>query len=268
MPLSLTTYTVRAGDAGKSISALVRYRKPSGEVGSCTTAGISIPPPLPADGSLLLRMEGENNSTSIIDSGPDERTVSIIGSGRISTAQSKAGLSSYYSQTINDRLLVSGLFNYGPGDFTWETWWYPTEFTNGYKALFSVAGSVTSWHLFTNDDLIGRRMLFVRENGVGDFYVLDGLSGVTIPLNQWNHAAVTREDGILRTRFNGVVLQSGPFPDSVSGICSVGTHATDGFAFGPGYNPLGTRIGFLDLVRMSPFCRYPGADPFIPPVDY
>jgi len=50
--------------------------------------------------SLLLHGDGVNNSTTIIDSSSVPKTVTALGDARISTAQSKFGVSSIFFDGI------------------------------------------------------------------------------------------------------------------------------------------------------------------------
>jgi hypothetical protein len=205
--------------------------------------------------SLLLHMDGSDGSTTFIDSSPNNYTVSRAGTCAISTAQSRFGGSSYFSETLSDLLEIQG-FVFPTGDFTFECWWYPREFTGGYKCFFHTTGSSGQYQIFTtNDDFTGRRIFVIDSRG--PFYITSGVTSpeLTIEINQWHHVAVTREGSVLRTFFDGTLHQTGTLNLPLQGTSLlVGYHLSDA----------NSEFGYLDEIRFtSNIARY--TSDFTPP---
>jgi hypothetical protein len=170
----------------------------------------TIPPADPI--SLLLHMDGSNGSTSLIDSSSANRTITVTGSGSLRTSISKFGTASYYAgNTIGDYISTSGTYTLKSNDFTFECWWYPTSFTNGYKTFCNiVAGDGANYTFATNDDGTSRKVFIYRYTG-GVVYITDGYADLGTFLNQWNHVALVRFGNTIYIYFNGVLRQSGAF---------------------------------------------------------
>jgi len=74
--------------------------------------------------SLMLSMDGANNSTTFIDSSQNALAVTAVADAKISTAQSKFGGSAAYFDGTGDYLTVASnaAIAFGLGDFTIECW--------------------------------------------------------------------------------------------------------------------------------------------------
>jgi hypothetical protein len=74
---------------------------------------------------LLINGDGSNNSTSIVDSSANPKTLTLGGNTKISTAQNKHGGSSVYYDGSGDyiSLPASSELSFG-GDYTIEFWYY------------------------------------------------------------------------------------------------------------------------------------------------
>lgn len=76
-----------------------------------------------ANVSLLLHMDGANNSTTFTDSSLNALTVTANGDAKISTAQSKFGGASAYFDGTGDYLTLADSAGWDlPGNFTIEAW--------------------------------------------------------------------------------------------------------------------------------------------------
>jgi len=159
-----------------------------------------------ANVSLLLRGDGTNGSTAIIDESPSPKTITVVGNAQISTAQSKYGGSSIAFDGSGDYLAItdSSAFEFGSGDFTIELWFYmlslPTSFT-----MFG--GSSGTNFYFGVGTYSGNRYL-VSYNGLTE---LNQTSGVSITAGVWHHAAHCRSNGTARLFLNGQLVRSGSF---------------------------------------------------------
>jgi hypothetical protein len=179
--------------------------------------------------SLLLKMDGGNNSTTFTDSSPTPKTVSANGNAKISTDQSKFGGASAVFDGNGDYLTVpnSSAFNFGTGDFTVELWVNMTSTSATRQLLVGNAyssGTWTGWYL---------------QHGSSTGFVF-GDAGTTLiscaysTTGQWVHLAVTRQGTSLRIFLNGV--QQGSTVTNSSNID--GTHTT-------------LRIGYLGSVELQ-----------------
>jgi hypothetical protein len=147
--------------------------------------------------TAALLMDGTNSSTTFIDAKGHTVTSS---SAIISTAQSKfGGAGGYFSGSSNLTIPASTDFDFGAGDFTLETWIYPT--TNSINGtLFDrwhpgVAGSCSYRFYRTTTGAI---------SGVYNASVGMTASALTTPLNQWSHVAFVRTAGVVSYFINGV----------------------------------------------------------------
>lgn len=146
--------------------------------------------------SLLLHMDGANNSTTFTDSGPSTATVTAVGNAKISTAQSKFGGASGAFDGTGDYLSCT-LGALGTNDFTIETWVRMTSFAN-YRMLYESR--------IADGDLSG----FVwGVNASGQLFVYLGafvLTAGTLTANTWAHVALTRASGTWRMFIDGTLL--------------------------------------------------------------
>ena len=146
--------------------------------------------------SLLLNGNGANASTVIADRSTNGLTAVPSGNAQISTTQSRFGGSSLYFDGTGDFVTAtSTTLSFGAAeDFTWEAWIYPTA-TGGYKCIFN------------NDSGFSTNPRFYL-NGTTLVAYIDALDRVThqtaVQTNAWQHVAMVRSSGVVRTYLNGV----------------------------------------------------------------
>lgn len=194
--------------------------------------------------SLLLNMEGSNNSTIFKDSSKNNFTVTRYGQARISTDIFKYSSSSGFLPTSGLSYIAAPqntAFAF-PGDFTVEFWIYPLSFTND-MMLFDgceLNGNgvrADTFALLTNT-LSG---LYIFSNGL-----TIGTTSITIPGQGWSHIALVRSSSDLTLFINGVsalgIVNSTPF---TRGGCVVGS-----LGDWPG-NPTFLYNGYFDGLRIT-----------------
>jgi len=161
--------------------------------------------------SLLLHMDGSNNSTTFTDSSINRNvnSVSVNGNAKISTAQSKFGGASAVLDGTGDFLTVPDTTaNNLPSDFTIEAWVYFSAYSASFAGLFGafLVGN------YKGPSGAGNQGWQLRVNGTASSYttinVYTGVTDLTfsagtLALNTWHHIAVSRSGSNLRAFANG-----------------------------------------------------------------
>jgi len=200
--------------------------------------------------SLLL-----NTTNGAIFDNAMMNDLETVGNAQISTSVVKYGTGSLYFDGTGDYLQIPSTPNFAfkTGDFTIEFWWYPLSSALQEAAFFTVGAALSSANamsVFTDTS----RGLLVFSNGV---YIVSGY-GADPTVNQWNHMAVTRTSGTLRTFVNGIFKQSASFTNSINAAISF-VGRLDSTAL---YDP----NGYIDDMRITTgYSRYPTSTNFTPP---
>ena len=153
--------------------------------------------------SVLLHMDGSNNSTTFTDSGPNVLTVTPSGNAKISTAQSKFGGASAYFDGSADYLDISGssLLSF-PGAFSIQGWVRPDFVNTSYRTVCEI-GTYANGVLFrtsvstsTNDS--------VYVNGVN----LGNISS-SFAAGTWAYFSITRNaSNLVEVAIDDTVVKS------------------------------------------------------------
>jgi hypothetical protein len=201
--------------------------------------------------SLMLSMDGANNSTTFTDSSQNALTANRFGTPVISTAQSKFGGSSAYFNGTSDYITFSSatLFDFS-GDFTIEGFWYFSQINQdqGFTILFCGIE-------------LDRIQLATVSGGIELYWgglLLSYSIASSSFLNTWTHIAVTRSGTAVKLWINGVNVTSATKETAidVSGI-SLAKQLNNGI-----YN--GYFNGYIDEFRVTKgICRYTST--FTPP---
>jgi hypothetical protein len=211
--------------------------------------------------SLLLPMNGSDNSTTFTDKSPNALTVTANGDAKLSTAVKRYGVSSAVFDGNGDFLTVdlTTANATGAGDYTLECWVYPTNYAD-----------TTNNHIahFKNDTGSATTVLAWASNNVGTVSVstgavalLTGSGTYKLRLNAWNHVAVTRAGSTMRLFVNG--NQDASVTDSTSrsfNAVIIGKYnysATNGLYW----------TGYIDDFRITKNVARYTAD-FIPPLPH
>jgi hypothetical protein len=180
--------------------------------------------------SLLLHCDGANGSTTFTDTSINAKTVTPIGSAKITTTQSKfGGASANIAQATGDGLQISTSsdFSFGTGDYTVEMWLW----------------SAYNWdsNLYMSGASTGPRLLY---NGNLKLYFDNTLRiTTTTSLNNsnWHHIAVVRYSGVTKLYIDGT-SEGTPWTDSSTITVATGYPK---IASPGGFN------GYLDEIRVT-----------------
>ena len=174
---------------------------------------------------LLLKGDGPDGSTNIIDSSINNYPVTVEGNARISTDRRVyPGESSVYFDGASHCFLSNyEAFTFGINPFTVEAWVYPLAFnTADYPTIFSChnGSNRESWIFsLTSSSSI---MFYGADN------YLD-VSTLTINLNEWSHVSVSRESNNVRIFVNGILsdtfIRTGEYNCPTTGA-AIGKQAT------------------------------------------
>jgi hypothetical protein len=186
-----------------------------------------------------------------------ETPVESFGNTQHSTAQSKIGSSSILFDTSAGNLHIgSGMEDWAfPGDFTVELWFYATAVGG-----MLMGGGVVLQIYFPATSALSLYLTSASGSTTYDI-VNDGtFFSNNIPLNEWHHVALVRNNGVIKSYFNGVnfktvsnALTIGTPPSMAIGSYNSGsTTSTSAYPFS----------GYIDEVRVSNIARY--TDDFTP----
>lgn len=188
--------------------------------------GATLLTPLGTPAALLLNFNGTNGSTTFTDSSANGLTVTAIGSGAISTAESKFGGSSLDATSggvsIADPL--DTIFS-ASGDFTLEFWIYYLDANDLYGRVFQSGDFPASngWDISIVPDSSPAEIK-LEHYSAGDL-----VAGTVLAANQWVHVAVTRASGSLRLFVGGSLI--GTYSSAVTlrdGDMQFGSNTTGG----------------------------------------
>lgn len=220
--------------------------------GPVTTADPSF-----ASVSLLLHMNGSNNSTTFVDSGPSARTITRAGDSKILTAQSKYGGASGYFDGTGDYLSCTISPVIGTGAYTIEGWFRASDSAN-WRSILSMDGMTIYWHQ-------GAVLGYGGGLSGSEFRSRQGTFGpeAALATNTWHHFALVREtSGAVHIFANGVKgglsngsgsSASGNTFNFSGGSIRIASNSSNGEVF----------FGYLDDIRITRGARYTAT--FTPP---
>jgi hypothetical protein len=158
--------------------------------------------------SLLLKGEGINNSTNIIDSSNNNFTVSVAGNAKISTTKFKYGTSSIAFDGSGDYISATNAKFKLSSSYTVEFWINPNSYgvpTHGAGIFFNGTISSDSNRVQLAITPTGA----ISTNGITTSQVWGILtSAATVPLNTWTHIALSSTGTTVRLFVNGVLVGS------------------------------------------------------------
>lgn len=153
--------------------------------------------------SLLMHMDGANDSTIFVDSSLHNRNITVNGPAKLSSNQSKfGGTSAAFDADTSYLRVASGSDFAFPSDFTIECWVYFTNSSRGYQGIIGAhSGSdQTGWVLYLETNNI-----LTFNSGAGSGWAGAVSSGETVTPNEWHHIAVSRFGSSLRIFIDGTL---------------------------------------------------------------
>jgi hypothetical protein len=165
--------------------------------------------------SLLLKGNGANNSTNIVDSSANNYSITANGNAVISTGSFKYGNSSIYFDGNGDSLTLpsdSSKFNFGTGDLTIESWVRINGATSqSLQAIYVKTGANISNFflegLFVNTADKSIQFTTNLTSGIGVVYTLTTAANV-FSYNTWFHVAFVKRGTTWTLYINGVSVAS------------------------------------------------------------
>lgn len=198
--------------------------------------------------SLLLHMNGANNSTVFTDSSSAVRAVTNNGNAKISTDQSVFGSASGYFDGSGDFLTIAdnAAFEFGSGSLTWE-FWIKTSNSVQYATLFCRTPSSFSlgmWSLMMNhsSSTSGDLALYVGNFSTGS--PLLATAGVNVRDNAWHHVAVVRNVNTWSLYVDGTSRATGTWTGAISDISASVFIGRDQFY-------IRDYLGYMDELRIT-----------------
>jgi hypothetical protein len=177
-----------------------------------------------------------------------------VGNAQVSTTQAKFGTTSIFLDGTGDWLNIrdSELLEFGSGNFTIETWVYPTLITGDERVLFGHGTNSSNWF-----------SLYITSSATVEFaYVLAGstifdvTTTSTVSLNTWTHIAAVRNGTSFKVYINGTDGGSSSSPTTSSSAIS---NFSDDFRIGGARWNGGSDVfqGYIDDYRITiGYARY------------
>ena len=198
---------------------------------------------------LMLHMDGVNGSTTFTDSSTASESMVAVSGAALSTAEKKFGTASLALNGTSDYIeadAVNTNYDFGSNDFTVEAWVYSTE-SGRRQAIITnkPSGSPRGFEIYKDTS---NRLAYVSYNGVGG--AASSTSGsLTIPLNQWVHIAVARQNRGA-SNFQRLFI-NGQTSGWISGVVSIGS-STGKLTIGTDPSTTGREFaGYIDEVRIT-----------------
>lgn len=190
--------------------------------------------------SLLLHGNGTNGSTTFVDSSLHNRTVTVAGNAKLSTAQAKFGSASMLFDGSGDYAFQDS--GGAPNGFTIECWIYPTAYQGN---VFGIGNGTPNCTVYIGTGGSSSQKLVCNIAGT-----IFGTSSV-IPLNSWTHVALTRNvstgsHNAFYFFVNGVLIAANSLttnPSTEFGIASSGV--------GDRNTSSGKYAGYIDDMRYT-----------------
>lgn len=212
---------------------------------------------------LLIHGNGSDGATTFRDASSGHKSISVVGSAQVDTAQSVFGGASIYLPTNSCLTLAdSADWYFGTGDFTIDCWvryaGLPGD-SVGAGYVGQIVSDSNYWFFGTWKDAGSTHKLRFAQFENGSLTLFRQYSWATIATNTWYHVAVVRTGNTFIIFLNGVNVSQGDDTDDVANFAAglyIGRMTLSGHYLN----------GWLDEVRVSKGIARWTTD-FTPPTD-
>lgn len=173
--------------------------------------------------NLIVDIIKTSNPFVFVDSSSNNFPISFIGAPyhvplSPYSAERKSGYSQHHQTLPSIAVSVSSTeFAFGTGDFTIESFIYPTSITAAENAtiIADYAGKTTNggWSLYLNPN---NQLVFFADNQSR------ATTSTSLPLNTWSHVAAVRTGNVISLYVNGVSAVSGAYTGNITVSVNVG----------------------------------------------
>ena len=222
--------------------------------------------------SLIMNMDGLNNSQYFTDHSKYNNTITIVGNAKLVTSTGITNSTSLYLDGLSNLKIPNDPFRFGTSNFTFEFWVnvdatqpksYPylfasSAYNSGGGFIIYLPGPGTGWG--------GTDRLYFQSSTSGAAGP-DMQSTSTFKGQGWKHVAITRNGSTFRLFVNGI--QEATVTNSTAnftGLTSPGSYLGAGIS-GSSLDANTWTKGYIDLFRVTNgACRY--TSNFTPPTSY
>jgi hypothetical protein len=200
---------------------------------------------------LLLHGDGQDGSTSFPDDSTYGRKISVVGTPKVSSVQSKYGGASVYFDGSASYLSVPAggtydICNPGSSSFTVDCWVYFSSNTR--QGIYCSGLDYSFGFLFSTG---GLRKISIYASSTGTSWNVMATAGtIALSLGEWHHVAIVRDGDVWRSYIDGVkdldVTAAGTIYGSVT-YARVGIWATGAYVMS---------VGYIEELRVSNTVRY------------
>jgi hypothetical protein len=201
------------------------------------------------DSSNFIKDNSENKFTL---TNFNSSTFNALSPFNTSNSSQKVSVDTVFSKQFDEVSLAAGSINFngssyvlvnttndsgniGTGDFTWEAWVYPINFSTD-RVIYDARSTGT-----TSLNIRLEASTGVFKQGLGGFSVL----GTAVQANTWTHLAITRSGTLLRMFQNGAITNSVIFSTNLAHGTNRPVIGATGFT--EGTNPF---LGYISNVRL------------------
>jgi len=198
--------------------------------------------------TILLHGDGSSGANNNVfqDSSTNAFTITRNGTPTQGTFSpfSQTGWSNYFNGSTDYLSITNNsAFNLGSSNFTFECWVYNTIVVSGESHIFGkrASNAVFAPIIMGVNVSSGSNRMFMIGSLNNSTWGIGGTTGaITLPLNQWNHLAITRNGNTVQGWVNGVAdanlvfTISGSFFTNTDAF-TIGTSATTPPNYFPGY---------------------------------
>tara|TARA_R110001599_G_scaffold30811_1_gene103318 strand:- start:237 stop:908 length:672 start_codon:yes stop_codon:yes gene_type:complete len=173
-----------------------------------------------------------------------QNNLTLVGNANVSTDQAKFGDTSFHVPASGDYLKMPGgteTGNFGTGNFTIEMWLYRTA-SGATQSIIDSRSAASATDYQTH--ITSGNKLRSRYGGIAE-------TSATVPVNEWVHIAIVRNNGTVTQYINGT---GGGTYSSTASL----TVTSSGLTLGGGANDSGSIAGYVDDIRISKMARYTG----------